>query len=441
MLQFAGGSFKYVTAENGALKTSVEITQIFKSKDSIVLVDKYVLDSPLMKDSIVDDFYDIQNYGLEPGIYQYELSVKDLVTGVIVTGEQSLKVEPLTKGGLKFSDVAFIQHAYSTEERNNFVKNGVFLLPYMTNYFPPEMEKIAFYFEIYNTPDLMGEDEKFLVTYSISEHLSTQPIEGIFQFKRLTTGKIVPVVGYLPIDQVPSGDFQLNIQVVNKENDTISDEQVFFQRRSDMKEEYLTIDDVTIDERWMKAVDRDSIPFFLGSIMPISPRYEYETIRKMLKTDDTTKMEKYFFAFWKKSASENPEAGWKKYKSTVYYCEKLFGTQIKHAWETDRGRIWLKYGAPDQFIDRPNEPSAYPYQIWHYYRIGQRSNVRFVFYNPDLVTNDYPLLHSDMQGELQNYRWQNDLHKRDSPNYNVDDPGGSVHYGGNSNLYYNEIDR
>ena len=100
----------------------------------------------------------------------------------------------------------------------------------------------------------------------------------------------------------------------------------------------------------------------------------------------------------------------------------------------------MKYGAPDQFIDRPNEPSAYPYQIWHYYRIGQRSNVRYVFYNPDLVTNDYPLLHSDMQGEIQNYRWQNDLHKRDANSLNVDDPGGSVHYGGNANVYFNEID-
>ncbi len=89
-------------------------------------------------------------------------------------------------------------------------------------------------------------------------------------------------------------------------------------------------------------------------------------------------------------------------------------------------------------IDRPNEPSAYPYQIWQYYRIGQRSNIRFIFYNPDLVTNDYPLLHSEMQGELQNYRWEHDLHKRDSPFNNIDDPGdgNTIHYGGNSSIYY-----
>ena len=51
------------------------------------------------------------------------------------------------------------------------------------------------------------------------------------------------------------------------------------------------------------------------------------------------------------------------------------------------------------------------------------------------------MLHSDMQGELQNYRWRVELTKRDSPNYDLDDPGGNAQYGGNSNLYFNEIDR
>ena len=149
-------------------------------------------------------------------------------------------------------------------------------------------------------------------------------------------------------------------------------------------------------------------------------------------------MQKYFHAFWIQTKPENPYEGWLSYKKQVYYTEKLFSTQIKHGFETDRGRVHLKYGAPNTVMDRPSEPSAYPYQIWQYYRIGQRSNVRFVFYNPDLVTNDYPLLHSEMQGELQNYRWQHDLHKRNSPNINIDDPndGNINHYGGNSNIYY-----
>ena len=149
-------------------------------------------------------------------------------------------------------------------------------------------------------------------------------------------------------------------------------------------------------------------------------------------------MAKYVYSFWVTTSPGKPYEGWVKYKAQVYYCEKMFGTQIKAGFETDRGRTWLKYGAPDAVLDRPNEPSAYPYQIWQYYRIGQRSNIRFIFYNPDLVTNDYPMLHSEMQGELQNYRWEYELHKRNSASPHIDDPGNSnsIHYGGNVNRYF-----
>ncbi|UKN02035.1 GWxTD domain-containing protein [Paracrocinitomix mangrovi] len=440
-LQFSGGTFKYETNQNGNLVTKVEITHLFSIGDSVVFVDKYSLDSPEMIDSIVDDFFDIQNYGLDPGIYDYQLTIKDVVSGEEVQGNQSLKIDPFTPDKLQFSDVALIQSAAPSEDKNNFVKNGFFLLPYMTNYFPPEMDKIAFYFEMYNAKKVIGEDEQFIMTYEITNNDNQKKVEGIFQHKRLSTAPVIPVIGYLPISGLPSGDYNVLINIIDKNNDTIASNYTFFQRRSDVIPQGISVEDVVLDAKWIEEIPRDSIPYFLGSIMPIAPKYEYETIRKMLKSDDTTRMQKYLLAFWQQTAPNNTTVEWYKYKNTVYYCEKLFGTQIKNAFETDRGRVWLKYGAPNQFIDRPNEPSAYPYQIWHYYRIGQRSDVRFIFYNPDLVTNDYPLLHSDMQGELQNYRWQNDLYKRDSPSYNVDDPGGSIHYGGNANLYWNEIDR
>jgi hypothetical protein len=100
--------------------------------------------------------------------------------------------------------------------------------------------------------------------------------------------------------------------------------------------------------------------------------------------------------------------------------------------------VYLKYGPPNQIVDRPSEPSAYPYQIWHYYKAANFSNKRFVFYMPDLGTNDYDLLHSDVTGEYKNYRWEYVLHSRNSTNSNIDSPGGDNqnHYGGQSKDFY-----
>jgi len=437
-LQFSAGTLKYKNEGDG-LKANIEITQIFRWKDSIVFIDKYMLASPVMPDSVVQDFYDVQRYGIGPGIYNYELIITDAISGETVSGEQSITINEFNPQSITLSDIDFIEDAYKTEAQNNFVKNGFFMLPYLTNYFPPDVTKIAFYFEIYNTEKVLGANEQYLITYAIAGHTNGKQVDGIFKFQRQQAQAVTPIIAYLPIETLASGEYDLLIHVIDKNNDTILTEDIYFQRRNyepDLAS--ISMEDIQIDKTFQNSIPRDSIPYYLGSLMPISPGFEYETIRNMLKGHDTTSMEKYFYSFWVKTSPANPYEGWIKYKSQVYYCEKMFGTQIKTGYETDRGRIWLKYGAPDAVMDRPNEPSAYPYQIWQYYRIGQRSNIRFVFYNPDLVTNDYPLLHSEMQGELQNYRWEHDLHKRDSPFSNIDNggDGNSLHYGGNSGTYF-----
>jgi hypothetical protein len=100
-------------------------------------------------------------------------------------------------------------------------------------------------------------------------------------------------------------------------------------------------------------------------------------------------------------------------------------------YATDRGRVYLQYGPPNTMSDHYAEPSAYPYEIWHYYKLGSQSNRKFVFYNPDLVSNDFVLLHSDAQGELPNSRWEMDLHKRDtqSNDFDKESKDGGLFYG------------
>lgn len=437
-LQFSGGTLKYKNDGSG-LKGSLEITQIFRQNDSIALADKYLLSSPVMVDSIVDDFYDVQRYGLKAGLYEYELIITDAISGETVSAIQTLQIDAYKENEIFMSDIDLVEDAYKSDQQNNFVKNGFFMLPYLTNYYPPETNKIAFYFEIYNANAVLKGDENYIITYSISENKSGETVDGIFKFQRQQVQTITPVISYLPIETLPSGEYDLVVTLINSNNDTLLNNNFYFQRRNyEQQWDPLSMDEVVIDPTFKNSISRDSIPYFLGSIMPISPIFEYESIRNLLKSGDTSMMEKYFFAFWSKTSPTETYGAWVKYREQVYYTERMFGTQIKSGWETDRGRIWLKYGAPDAIMDRPNEPSAYPYQIWQYYRIGQRSNIRFVFYNPDLVTNDYPLLHSEMQGELQNYRWEHDLHKRNSPFTNIDagNDGNVIHYGGNSSIYY-----
>jgi len=441
LLQFISPSFKFKTNKNGHLVSSVEITQIFKIGDSIAFVDKYVVNSPEMKDSTIEDYFDIKRYQLDEFIYDIEIIITDLNNNETVSGTQTVQIHKLTKSKIKFSDFEFIQSANKTDEKTNFVKNNLLILPYLSNYFPPELNKIATYFEVYNTNIILGNDEKFMLTVEIEDYKTEQKIEGFFKVKKHSTGKVVPVICYLPIEKLPSGDYNMVISLIDKNNITFQSEKIYFQRRGNIeKTNTISLESIDIDKSLTNTIVKDSIAYYLNSLLPIAARYDSKSILALLKSGDTLQMQRYFHSFWAQTNSMDPFEAWLKYKIQVQKCEKQYSSWIKHGFETDRGRVFLQYGAPNQLVDEKYNENERPYQIWHYYRIGQRSNVRFVFYNADGVSNDYILLHSEMPGEKQNFQWQEVLHSRVTNGINTN-PANETEkdqqYGGKSGRYYN----
>jgi GWxTD domain-containing protein len=442
LLQFSSVSLKYLANENGNLESSLEVTQIFKIGDSIVLADKYIINSPEMIDSTIEDYYDVKRFQLPVGDYNYELIITDLNNKETVSGKLNVVVNTCSQNEVSFSSIGFIQSAAKSTEKSYFVKNGYFILPYLTNYFPPVNNKIATYFELYNTQLLLGDGEKFLITFEIENFKTGKKIEDAFKFQKLTTSEVVPVLSFMSIETLPSGEYNFVVSLIDKNNIILKTEKLYFQRRSDIiVPSSVSIENLDIANSFTNDIDYDSIPFYLNSLMPISERMDDDAILSLLKSRDTVSMQKYFHSFWVLTAPLNAYEGWLKYKEQVMYCEAIFGTQIKHGFETDRGRVFLQYGAPNDLQDIKHDHTTVPYQIWHYYRIGQRSNIRYVFYNPDLVTNDYPLLHSNMQGELQNTNWQEYLQDYANPDRNLDPNIKSTDkdaiYDSNSGRYFN----
>lgn len=411
-LEFVSTSVKFKANENGNLQAKLLITQLFTVGDSVIQVDKYELMSPEMLDSTIENFYDVKRFALPNGILDYEIEIKDLYSNEMVTANQSINIPKLSDVRVSFSSITPLQEIYKTDEENDFVKNGLFMLPYLSSYFPPEMDKIALYLEVYNTLKLLGMNETILISFQVQEQYSGQTFEESFTYQKKTVDQVLPIVAVIPIEKLPSGAFLVNISIYNKNNVVVAEEKWYFERRSDLYvPQQLSIENVDISQSFTKDIDLDSIPFYINSLLPIAPQYEYEQILDLLKERDKDKMQKYFHAFWKNKEPLEPYGAWMKYKEKVYKVEKKYHTQIKHGFETDRGRIYLKYGEPNDLTLYYNEEGKHPYEIWHYYKVEEQSNITFVFYNPDLVSNDFPLLHTNLKGEVSNSNWQRVLVK------------------------------
>ena len=106
---------------------------------------------------------------------------------------------------------------------------------------------------------------------------------------------------------------------------------------------------------------------------------EYDRLRRA-NTDST--QQAAWLAFWvpRDPSPETPrnEAMIEFYRR-VRYANRTFAIQGVAGWRTDQGRIWIRFGQPDQVEDRPAtfyEPSM---QVWQYLTL----NRRYVFADRD----------------------------------------------------------
>ncbi|MBL7111352.1 MAG: GWxTD domain-containing protein [Bacteroidales bacterium] len=87
----------------------------------------------------------------------------------------------------------------------------------------------------------------------------------------------------------------------------------------------------------------------------------------------------------------------------VIVANERYRSMGKEGWRTDRGRVYVLYGEPDEIDRYPSLGESKPYEIWRYHRI--ENGVEFVFVDR-LGYGDYELVHSTKRDELRDDQWQ-----------------------------------
>ena len=436
-LNFAGYTLNYLETDAGVM-AEVEITQVFYKGDSVVSADRYLLKSPLVIDSIVDDFFDIQRYPLKPGVYQHFLSIKDVNSKNKPT-EASKKVEIIDLSGeLSVSSLMAAESIIpNPAEQSAFTRFGYDVIPMLGTYYSTEIKNLLYYLEVYNA-DKAIDDSVYVVEQKLIGRDNNLSLDQYTRYFRYNTSDVQAVSKVIDISMLPTGAYTLEINVLNRENKILARSSFEFDRTNTDDVNEISYEDVIIDPAFIESIPKDSTGYYVASLIPIARQMEVKNIIKLLKEKNSEKNIQYLQAFWIDTDRKRPYEAWVKYKAQVQLVERLYATNYQVGFETDRGRVYLQYGAPNGIHEQPSSPSEYPYEIWQYDRIGNYSNRRFVFYSPNNLNKEYRLLHSDMIGELQNYRWQHALNKRNTPGNNLDDPTGGTpeHFGGNSSRYY-----
>lgn len=432
-LYILGSSLKFEPVDS-LNQASVNITLMFLQGEQVVQFDRFRLVSEKME--IPGDIYHIARYILPEGKYDLEVEARDAVDSTnfhrIITSFD-LDLDPAS---IEQSDVVLLSSAKPDTVGHPLAKNGIIMEPLGFNYYDRYANTLVFYNELYNT-DRLKED--FLIHYAVYDPADTLLKAPILErYKRKQSGVVVPILMKMDISTLPSGRYIFACEMWKLDKTVLSTKKIPFLRTNPVRDLKMAVESEVISNgAFIDSLDFEELDYALRALIPRLSGIDRETANFLLEDKKPKYMRYFLYDYWSRVAPSDPAGTFHQYLDIAKAVDKLYYSGFRKGFETDRGYIFLKYGKPDDVVTVEDEVDAPPYEIWTYYSLYNRtqSNVKFLFYNPDLTRNGYVLLHSTARGERQNPRWESVLYGNiagQQPAGNFID-GGSVQDGINRN--------
>ncbi|MDX1410471.1 MAG: GWxTD domain-containing protein, partial [Saprospiraceae bacterium] len=312
--------------------------------------------------------------------------------------------------GVVQSDIQLLASAAPAAAQTIWAKNGVDCISLPYDYYHKGLDKLILYTELYGTDALGGDD--FYVRYSIAS--ADSPSEHLLKsHKRLKPAVVIPLLQTIDISRLSSGEYVINVEAFTRDHQLLTARSHGFVR-SNPTADQLFVESMPqlYDQSFVLQMDADSVLYALRALAPKVAPDDVQVLNYLVKRGELDNQRRFIHQFWLETNPDDPEGAYVEYMEVVGAVDQMYHSGLGHGFETDRGHIYLKYGAPDDMVAVEDEPSAPPYEIWIYYAfpVTSQSDVKFLFYDPSL-SNHFQLLHSTANGEINNPRWEQELYR------------------------------
>ena len=445
-ITISGNSLVFGKNTNGQYEGKVKISVQFTQGDSVKASDAYNVLSPFIVDTnkkltlrevnvpaaadrddtvLVNrnidsankrpDFSAVRRYWLPKGEYSIEIKIEDknnpTAKVVSVKGKVNIGYSIDT---IAISDAELLMSYSETKKPGSLTKNGYDMVPYVYSFYPAEIRALNFYTEIYNTAKILP-SSKFVIKYYIESDDSHTALSDYIKWTVHESDTVVPILGGFNIEKLHTGRYNLVVEVIDKNDKKLASREYNFIRNNPIDNQNVVnknLVEVSIAGTFVAEIrNKDSLREFVKCLTPIANSDDRYFIDLVNSKTDTVLLKRFFYNFWVSHNPVDPKKAWNDYYLQVQLVNHKFGTSYKKGYQTDRGRVYLEYGAPSQRDQSTINADSYPYEIWEYYKLADgESDKKFIFYEPSLATNDFVLLHSTVKGEVQNRQWQQVLY-------------------------------
>lgn len=312
---------------------------------------------------------------------------------------------------VSFSDIKLVDSVFLTRHDNRFSRRKYTMIPQAKPMISKEKNQFAFFSEVYHTDKRQNPSKIIISLIHNGDTLVTQK-------ETIQPKPVIPILAKLKTKALKDGQHKLLIKATDEKENTLSMTSMRFQTFS-------KADKVRLQDS-LKYYSRDSLETFVEWHSPIADKKEMPQIEKFTnKTVPEDSLTHFIADFWQERYPEAVLQSWRTYKRWVHIVNQNYATTITPGYETDRGRVYLQYGPPNNIIESMDDPNTYAYEIWRYNRTERQANVKFVFYSNSIMEREFVILHSNAFGEYNNPDWQEELNRNPYPNNSPwgNDPG------------------
>lgn len=345
----------------------------------------------------------IEAFDLPPGNYLFSLSAYDISDPSRRDSLSApLPVPAFSREKESFSDVEFCTSIQqSTNKSSMYYKNTLEVIPNASRLYGSGLPIIYYYTEIYN---LMSSTTSGVLDLHAAA-IDAAGKEVVFHDKsksRLHNSSVE--VGTLNISALRSGTYMFRISLLDSTRYMLAfsakkffvyrpglppDTSAQFAAQDVSTSEYATMGDSALDREFLCAK-------YVASDLE---QQQYRGLTEMKAK------QKFLFEFWRRR-DPDPGTPANEYKDEYFhrvdYAARNLSIGVREGWKTDRGRVYIVYGAADEMERFPSSGESLPYEIWHYNNI--QGGVIFVFVDRTGM-GDYELVHSTHRDELHDESW------------------------------------
>lgn len=371
---------------NAEEKSYVRVTQKYFAADQLVFSDSYLL---VNQQQNAPGVLDVNRYAVPVNATKVEVFLEDTISksrGSYVANIQLINfAEKDALSDMYLMDVV--------KEQTEFRTNYTFL---------DEEENLNFHVDA-----VLNETEdasQYLIKYSIKTISSAIDTFYLAGFAKANNSQELVLNKQLKIEALPPGTYMLYADLVNRNQEVVDQKGLIFtiisskvQCKNDL-------------ETFLSSFDTRQLNRYVQAHYPIASPDENKQIKLLKNEENRTVLVEFLLDFYLNRDAANCMDEISSYFKLVDEANSVFRTSIMDGFQTDRGRVFLEYGRPtDQIIGK--ESGISDYEIWKYNWVKKQANVKFIFYNPTGIANDFVLLHSNGREEIQNPAWQQKLNE------------------------------